>query len=131
MNSLKHRRRVDILADVLAAAGEGARKTTIMHEANLSYELLKKYLNEAVTSDFLKPNSYGFELTEKGRDFLEEYSLLFEEYSRIGKTLKNLMDEWQTLEQRCSNGPNNHNQANEKAPRKENSDSTFRKNILQ
>lgn len=126
---MKHRRRVDILADVLAAAGEGALKTTIMHEANLSYELLRKYLNEAVNSDLLKANSNGFELTSKGREFLEQYSLLFEEYSKVGSALKDLMDEWRALEQRCWNCPNDHYQVSDRALRKENNDSTFRKNI--
>ena len=126
---LKHRRRVDILADVLAAAGEGALKTTIMHEANLSYELLRKYLNEAANSDLLKANTYGFELTNKGRDFLQQYSMLFEEYSKVGSALKDLNDEWQALEQQCWNCSGNHDRVNDKTLRKENNDSAFRKNI--
>ncbi len=95
---MKHRRRVDILADVLAAAGDGARKTTIMHEANLSYALLKKYLAQASNHALLRSNGLGFELTDKGREFLEQYGLLFEEYSKVGSTLKSLMSKWDELE---------------------------------
>ncbi len=95
---MKHRRRIDILADVLAAAGDGTRKTTIMHEANLSYALLKKYLAEASSHALLRSNGLGFELTDKGREFLEQYGLLFEEYSKVGSTLKSLMSKWDALE---------------------------------
>jgi len=95
---LKHRRRVDILADVLAAAGNGAMKTRIMQKANLSYALLKKYLREAVSGAFLQPNSFGFELTEKGQKFLEQYNQLYEEYSKVGNRFKSLLSKWEALE---------------------------------
>ena len=96
---------MDILADVLAAAGNGARKTRIMQGANLSYELLKKYLGEALNNALLQSNSFGFELTEKGQKFLEQYKQLYEEYSKVGSSLKSIMSKWETLErtyQNCS-----------------------------
>jgi len=95
---VKHRRRVDILADVLAAAGKGARKTRIMQKANLSYQLLNKYLKEALCNALLRSNSFGFELTEKGEKFLEQYEQLYEEYSKVGNRLKDLMSKWEALE---------------------------------
>ena len=94
---------MDILADVLAAAGNGARKTRIMHEANLSYELLKKYLGEAVSNALLQSNSFGFELTEKGQKFLEQYKQLYEEYSKVGSSFKSIMSKWEALEQTYQN----------------------------
>ena len=96
---------MDILADVLGAAGNGARKTRIMQEANLSYELLKKYLGEAVSNALVQSNSFGFELTEKGQKFLEQYKQLYEEYSKVGSSLKSIMSKWEALErtyQNCS-----------------------------
>ena len=98
---VKHRRWVDILADVLSAAGNGTRKTRIMQKANLSYQLLKKYLEEAVSNELLQPNSFGFELTEKGQKFLERYRLLHEEYSKVRRSLQSLMSKWETLEHTC------------------------------
>ena len=100
---MKHRRRVDILADILAAAGKGTRKTRIMQEANLSHKLLKKYLGEAVSNALLQSNSFGFELTEKGQKFLEEYNQLYEEYSKVENNLQRLMSEWEVLERACQN----------------------------
>lgn len=98
---------MDILADVLAVAGKGARKTRIMQEANLSHELLKKYLGEAVSNAFLKSSGFAFELTEKGQKFLEEYKQLYEEYSKVGNSFKRLMSEWEALERTCQNRSDN------------------------
>lgn len=94
---------MDILADVLAAAGKGTRKTRIMQQANLSHKLLKKYLGEAVSNALLQSNSFGFELTEKGQKFLEEYTQLYEEYSKVENNLQRLMSEWEVLERACQN----------------------------
>src|SRR4030042_1160829 len=98
---------MDILADVLAAAGNGTRKTRIMQQANLSHDLLKKYLGEAMSNAFLQSNGFGFELTEKGQEFLEQYKQLYKEYSEAGSSLKRLMSKWEALERTCRNFPNN------------------------
>jgi len=98
---------VDILADVLAAAEKGARKTRIMQQANLSHDLLRKYLGEAVSNAFLQSNGFGFELTEKGQEFLEQYKQLYKEYSKVGSSLKSIMSKWEALEHTCRNFPNN------------------------
>jgi len=49
----KHRDRIGIIADLLKAAGKGARKTRIMYIANLSHGLLRKYLGLAVSLGYL------------------------------------------------------------------------------
>lgn len=95
------------MADVLAAAEKGARKTRIMQQANLSHDLLRKYLGEAVSNAFLQSNGFGFELTEKGQEFLEQYKHLYEEYSKVGSSLKSIMSKWEALEHTCRNFPNN------------------------
>jgi predicted transcriptional regulator len=100
---VKHRRRVDILSDVLAAAGKGERKTRIMQKANLSHQLLNKYLREALCNALLQSNSFGFELTEKGEKFLEQYEQLYEEHSIVGNRLEDLMSKWEALERVCPN----------------------------
>ena len=44
-----YRERLDIVADMLQVVNEaGAKKTQIMYKANLSYNLLKKYLADIV-----------------------------------------------------------------------------------
>ena len=62
----KHRDRIGIIADVLKAAGEGARKTRIMRTANLSYGLLRKYLDEAFAIGYLAFSGEGYGVTEDG-----------------------------------------------------------------
>jgi predicted transcriptional regulator len=76
----KYRDRLEIIADILKTASDGARKTQIMYRGNLSYKLLMRYLREVIGSGLVcaaeKANIY--ELTEKGKMFLKNYEL----YSR-------------------------------------------------
>ena len=44
----KYRNGLSIIADILHVAGSGAKKTHIMYFANLSHELLEKYLSATV-----------------------------------------------------------------------------------
>lgn len=98
---------MEILADVLMAAGKGARKTKIMQEANLSHELLQKYLAEAMSNAFLKSDGLWFSPTEKGQKFLEQYTELHNEHSKIGSSLRRLKSRWEALERTCQNRSNN------------------------
>jgi predicted transcriptional regulator len=100
------RRRLNILADVLNAAGKGARKTRIMQNANLSFALLEKYLRESLNLGFLRPNHFGYEITEKGQTFLEKYNELQGRHSQARKLLDSCISEWQALE-RASMPPTN------------------------
>jgi len=82
-----YRSRLDIIADVLKAAKNGAKKTWIMYKSNLSYELLNKYLSEIVSAELIvfKDEVQKFFTTRKGLEFLEMYK----EYSRRNKRLEN------------------------------------------
>jgi len=75
-----NRTRLEILASILKVASNGALKTHIMYKANLSHRQLERYLafleerglliqgvDEAVGSRI-------YRITEKGFDFLREYS---------------------------------------------------------
>jgi len=81
-----YRRKLDIVADMLVVASGGARKTQIMNQANLSYSLLTKYLDEikkaCLVSFERKQGRYV--LTLKGKQFLEMYR----EYSRRTKSVE-------------------------------------------
>ena len=68
-----YRTKLDIVADILHVAHQGAKKTEIMYQANLSYKLLVKYLTEikrACLLDF-EGRRRCYVLTSKGKEFLE------------------------------------------------------------
>jgi len=99
--SLGYRSRLEIIADILKAAGNGAKKTRIMYFANLSYSLLEKYLAAVIKAKMLASNGDKYEITEKGRVFLERFERYSKKLSRINKELKAIKFERQVLEQMC------------------------------
>jgi len=99
---VKYRRRFEIIADILnVAAVNGAKKTRIMYVANLSYRLLEKYLKETLEVDLIRSNNEGYEVTEKGRIFLEKYGEFSSKYSKLERELKALEFEREVLERMC------------------------------
>jgi predicted transcriptional regulator len=79
----KNRSRVDILANMLKVACGGAVKTRIMYRANLSYRQLVRYLafleqRGLIHREDDADNSSLYRVTEKGFEFLREYSRLSE-----------------------------------------------------
>jgi len=76
---------MDIIANILSAANNGARKTHIMYRCNLSFKQLHVYLAFLKERRLLKcvpikteekNNSLAYETTSKGRAFLQAYSSL-------------------------------------------------------
>jgi predicted transcriptional regulator len=98
---VKYRGRLEIIVDILNVAREGARKTKIMYVANLSYRLLEKYLEETVRLGFMCFNDYHYEVTEKGRTFLEKYSDFSSRYSKVDSELQRVLLERESLERLC------------------------------
>jgi len=77
----KNRSRFEISADILEAAAGGARKTHIMYRANLSFNMLCRYLdllkmNGLLTVDASEDEIY--KTTEEGLTFLAA----FDDYRR-------------------------------------------------
>jgi len=77
-----HRSRIDIIANILQAATEGAKKTHIMYQCNLSFRQLQAYLDLLVEMGFLEyitlkterqSDSQLFETTRKGKAFIQAY----------------------------------------------------------
>ena len=97
----KYRDMLGIIADMLHAAGSGSKKTRIMGVANLSYRLFEKYLGRTVQAGFLRLNDEGYEVTEKGQDFLEKYYALSSKYSRVESELQSVMYEREVLKRMC------------------------------
>lgn len=77
-----NRTRVEILASILNVAHNGALKTHIMYRANLSHRQLEKYLGFLMNNGLLeritdpKYGSDHYRITEKGIEFLKDYSRL-------------------------------------------------------
>ena len=81
----RYRDRLQIIASILTIVRSGAKKTRIMYQANLSYKLLCRYLDEVLDADlvcFEKGECYV--LTAKGKEFLDRH----EEYSKRRKSLE-------------------------------------------
>ena len=97
----KYRSRLEIIADVLEAVGDGAKKTRIMYIANLSYKLLGKYLKKTVEADLLNFNNDHFEVTEKGRLFLERFKDFSSRYAKLEREREEISFEREVLERMC------------------------------
>ena len=97
----KYRSRLEIIADVLEAVGDGAKKTRIMYIANLSYKLLGKYLKKTVEADLLNFNNDHFEVTEKGQLFLEKFKDFSSRYAKLEREQEEISFEREVLERMC------------------------------
>jgi len=71
---------VDIIANILSEANEGAKKTHIMYKSNLSFRQLQAYLDFLLDRGLLTMSEEGSEgnpnllkTTAKGRAFLRAY----------------------------------------------------------
>jgi predicted transcriptional regulator len=100
----RYRDRLQIIANILVIASRRAKKTQIMYQANLSYKLLCRYLNEVTQAGLVDfENKECYVLTEKGKEFLYRH----EEYSKRCKSLEEHLNhvngEKAVLEKMCLN----------------------------
>ena len=81
-----YRDKYDIIADILKIAKGKAKKTQIMYRANLSYKVLKKYLNEITQASLIsyKNVDHSYSLTSKG----QKYLVLYGEYSKANNLMQ-------------------------------------------
>jgi len=72
---MKNRSRLDIIAEILNVANEGALKTKIMYLAYLSFDQLEEYLALLTHNDLLEYDAKKrqYKTTGKGHDFLAKY----------------------------------------------------------
>ncbi|MHA1907408.1 MAG: winged helix-turn-helix domain-containing protein [Candidatus Thorarchaeota archaeon] len=77
-----YRSKVRILADMMRAiqseGEDGAGPTKILYAANLSHDRLTQYLDELIEKELIQTieedeTNRSYSLTEKGREFLNEY----------------------------------------------------------
>jgi predicted transcriptional regulator len=100
-----YRSRLDIIADILHVVGrEGAKKTQIMYQANLSYKVLTKYLTEVMAACLVRllREKRCYVLTSKGRKFLEKYRTYSRSNKHLEKRLNDLHNHRKVLEDLCS-----------------------------
>lgn len=79
----RKRHRFNIFAEILRIASDGAKRTRIVYQANLSFGLMKEYvqtLTERGLIEFidgeLYTTDYGFEFLEKFEEFMEVIKLI-------------------------------------------------------
>ena len=72
----RKRSSLEIFADILRVARNGARKSHIVYQANLNFEIVKDYLKELTSSQLLQgPSQPGklYSTTEKGVAFINYF----------------------------------------------------------
>ena len=69
---------LDICADILEIAKDGAKKTQLVYGANLNFNIIRKYLSRLRKNKFIEAENGHFFTTEKGFKFLEQYNELLE-----------------------------------------------------
>ncbi len=79
----RKRNRLQIIHDILEVIGSRNGKikpTHILYKANLSHQLMTEILNELIEKGLIteeaKDKSKTYRLTEKGYDYLRQYSLI-------------------------------------------------------
>jgi len=103
----KYRDRLQIIADILRIAGKRARKTQIMYQANLSYRLLCRYLDEVLGAGLVSFESEEcYVLTTKGKEFLDRHQQYSKRCKNLVQHLNHINNEKTALESMCSNKEN-------------------------
>ena len=82
----KRRSEIEIIGEILDLSKEGAKKTEILYQNNMSFSQLQDYLSYLLEKDLIKENmisnnngaiSKVFITTEKGNNLLEEINNLY------------------------------------------------------
>jgi len=70
------RNNMDISAELLYVAKNGAKKTHLVYKANLNFALVKKYLTRLTENGLLESVNGIFFTTDKGTKFLDQYEIM-------------------------------------------------------
>jgi len=99
----KYRDRLQIIANILSIANRRAKKTQIMYQANLSYKLLCRYLDEVVHAGLVSfENKECYVLTAKGKEFLDRHQSYSRRCKNLEQHMNNVHTEKTELERMCS-----------------------------
>jgi predicted transcriptional regulator len=72
----RKRSKLEITADILRVAVGGAKKSHIVYQANLNFQIIKKYLKDLINSGLLQRPNKGSKLyttTDKGIQYIKYY----------------------------------------------------------
>jgi predicted transcriptional regulator len=103
----KNRDRLSIIAAILETAKTGASKTRIMFMANLSFNLLEKYLDVVLHAGFIQVSGSHYTLTKDGDAFLKQYGDYHERYLKAQALLETLGCERDKLTLMCQKSNQN------------------------
>lgn len=104
----KNRSSLEIVRDILSAATERSKKTSLMYQAHLNYRFLEKYLKILLENDLLKPvDDSCYLVTWKGKNFLQNYEEYLERCKKIGEEIKEARKEKLLLKNVCFNNESN------------------------
>ena len=70
---MARRHKVDIFAEVLRLAKNGAKLTRLVYQANLNFTIIRKHLQALTEHDLIESINGHTHTTEKGLEFLEKY----------------------------------------------------------
>ena len=75
---------IEISAEILKVAMNGARKSHIVYKANLNFKIIRKYLNNLEKSGLITSSpdkNKIFSTTKKGREYLDHFEA-FEDFTK-------------------------------------------------
>jgi len=64
---------LDICADLLKVAKDGAKKTQLVYRANLNFKIVKKYIERLNVNGLLVHKNGYYITTERGSRFIDQY----------------------------------------------------------
>jgi len=100
----RYRNRLRIIADVLVIANRHATKTQIMYQANLSYRLLCRYLEEVVNAGLVgSEKGRLYVLTRRGEAFLQKFKEYHKQCKRLEEQIGSVHSEKKELEKMLCN----------------------------
>jgi len=91
----------DILMVIRNGAKNGARKTKIMYQANLSYRLLNDYLDYTLETNLISTSPEDksqYVITPRGYEFLEKYVKYSQRSKQLEEQLQQVTNEKALLE---------------------------------
>jgi predicted transcriptional regulator len=105
---MNYRDKLEIIADVLTVASRNAKQTQIMYQANLSYKVMRRYLDQVVEASLVNfyPEGQYYMLTEKGKTFLATFRDYFKTSKTIEKHLEEMRSKKRILEDLCRSNSN-------------------------
>jgi predicted transcriptional regulator len=94
----KNRDSLGLVVDILEAVNEHSSKTGIMDAANLNFSYVNSCLRIALSAGFLVVSNQRYEITEKGRCFLEKCRRFNVSFVEVTTSLDRLKEERKALE---------------------------------